>query len=431
MKRSTTTRRWFLICPLAVISLALALAYWWGRPAEPPLIDVRQLDASARRTVQERLDDVRAHPRSGRAWGQFGTVLRAFAFPAQARHCFQQAQRLDPKNPRWPYFQSLLDTSENPRRAIAHLRSAVALCGNEPEAPRFRLAKLLGEQGEWSEAQTQARQLLAAKPDFTPATLLLAHGAQALGNYPEALALARRCTDDPRTARAAWSLLATLRQRSGQPTTAADAMRKAMSLPADASVDDPFSAEAALLRNNPREIATQTHGLLAASRLEQANLAIEQLVRQNPQFAEGWLLLGRLQMLQKQFPAAEQSLRHFLQWEPRSTQGLFQLGTTLLNLNRFPEAADIFLQATQIQPDFGPAHFNRGFALARAGKTRDALPSFRQALRHNPEHVESYLLLADLHRQLGENQQALSLLDEGLALNPTDPRLRQLRAAIK
>ncbi|HMJ65517.1 MAG TPA: tetratricopeptide repeat protein, partial [Candidatus Binatia bacterium] len=391
-------------------------------------IDTSKLDAIARRTLDQQITEVKAHPKSGSAWGQLGTMLRAFGFPPQALACFAKAEELDPKNPRWPYFQSLLLTSESPDRAIDSLRRAVRLCGSEPEMPRLRLSKLLAEQGRWDEAEIELRQLLAAKPGFTPATLLLARRAQAGGNDSDAISLARRCTEDRRTARGAWSLLAILYGRAGDTAAASEATRNATALPEDTSPADAFETEASRLRRNPRELAIGTHDLLAAGRLDEAASNIDQITKEHPEFAEGWLLLGRLQILRNQAPAAEQSLRHFLQMEPRSTQGLFQFGTALLQQNRFPEAAEIFLKATEIQPDFGPAYFNRGFALARAGQSREAVPNFQQAIRHNPEHIESYLLLADLHRQLGEREQGLAVLSSGLAINPSDRRLQQLRA---
>jgi len=53
-----------------------------------------------------------------------------------------------------------------------------------------------------------------------------------------------------------------------------------------------------------------------------------------------------------------------------------------------------------------PAFFNLGFALAKSGKTREAVAPFREAIRQNPEMIDAYILLADLHVQLGEDGEA-------------------------
>lgn len=422
--------RWF--AGLGLTALAVGAVLWFFRetPATVPVVDASRLETSARRTLENGLANVRAGPKSGDAWGRFGAMLLAFDFPPEARQCFAEAERLDSRNARWPYFQSALLRAQDPAASLAALRRAVALCGNEPEMPRLRLARLLGEQGRWPEAKAELQALLSAKPDFAPATLLLAHHASAEHNDREAIELARRCTNDSRTTKAAWSLLATLYQRTGDAASAMDAARGAAGAREDEPIVDVFETEAAAWRESPREIALETHDLLAQGHLEAAASRIERLMRGHPQFPEGWLLLGRWQILRKEFPDAEKSLRHFLEMEPRSTQGLFQLGMALLNQNRLLEAAEVFHKATEIKSDFGPAHFNRGYALARAGKPREAVQHFREAIRHNPEHVESYLLLADLHRQFGEREEALKVLAEGLALSPDDTRLRQLKAQI-
>ena len=402
----------------------------WSKSAPVPAVDASRLEPSARQILEARIAEVRSRSKSAGAWGELGSVLRAFDLPREARQCFAEAERLDPANPRWPYFRAMLSLSEDPDAAVAALRRAVARCGNEPEMPRFRLARLLSEQGKWAEAETELRVLLADKPDFAPATLLLAHRASAEQRTAEAIELALRCTKDARTAKAAWALLATLYQRGGDAGKAAEAARLAGASRSDEGVADAFEMEAAARRENPREIALQTHDLLASGRLDEAARNVERLTKGHPQFGEAWLLLGRLQILRRQFPEAESSLRRHLELEPRSTQGLFQLGTALFNQNRFAEAADTFAKATEIKPDFGPAHFNRAYALVRSGKRAEAVPSFREALRHNPEHVEIYVLLGDLHRQLGQRDEALKVVREGRALAPAEPRLRQLEAQL-
>ena len=413
--------------------VCLAGAIWslrQDRSAPIPAVDASRLEPSARQLLETRIAQVRSNNKSAGAWGELGSVLRTFDLPREARQCFAEAERLDPANPRWPYFQAMLLLSEDPDVAVAALRRVVVRCGNKPEMPRFRLARLLSEQGKWNEAETELRALLADQPDFAPATLLLAHRAGAAQKTAEAIELALRCTKDARTTKAAWALLATLYQRDGDPAKAAEAARLAASLRNDEGIVDAFEMEAAARRENPREIALQTHDLLASGRLDDAARNVERLTKGHPQFGETWLLLGRLQILRRQFSEAESSLRRHLELEPGSTQGLFQLGTALFNQNRFAEAADTFAKATEIKPDFGPAHFNRAYALARSGKRAEAVPYFREAMRHNPEHVEIYVLLGDLHRQLGQRDEALKVVREGRALAPAEPRLRQLEAQL-
>jgi tetratricopeptide (TPR) repeat protein len=354
-------------------------------------------------------------------------VLRVYDFRPQACESLARAEFLDPGNPRWPYYHGLSLMIGKPVDAIPKFQRAAELCGTEPPAPRMRLARLLGEQGRWNEAQAVLGPLLQAKPDYAPARLLSARAAHATGNLSQAVELARNCIQDPRTGRSAWALLAILYREHGDTAAAAQAARRSAATPADEGIGDPFEAEAIMLRPDPRALSEQAHPLLASGHLAEAAPLIDRLIREHPQHPDTWLLLGRLQLLRKQAPEAEKSLRHHLELSPQSVQGMFQLGLALLAQNRFPEAAQVFGQATELKADYGPAYYNRAFALARAGQLREATVAFRESLRHNPERIDSYCLLADLLLRLGERAEALELLTQAEAIQPGDLRVKSLR----
>lgn len=430
--RSSTldaVRRRSAIAILVMLSAFAAAALYWThtRDLALPKIPMADLDATAATLIERELDQVRAARRSGQAWGKLGSVLRSCDFRDEARHCFEVAEGLEPNEPRWPYLHALLLIADSPPEAEVMLRRAVQLCGNEPDSPRRRLAKLLAETRRLEEAERELHDLLRTKPDNAPVLLALAHIAQARGEAAKAGALASRCTGDPHTQRGAWTLLAIVHQRAGDTNAARAAIQKAESVPPDVPVADPFDIEAREIRGDPRELSDRAQSLLASRRLADAAPIIQRLVREQPQFAEGWLLLGRMQLLQREPSAAEQSILRHLSLEPQSVNGLFQLGMVLLSQERYADAATVFEQATSLKPDFGPAFYNLGLALVRSGRKQQAITSLREAIRHNPERIDPYLLLADLHFQLGENAPAAELLRQAEALNPEDRRLIGLR----
>jgi tetratricopeptide (TPR) repeat protein len=416
---------------LAATTLALVAGGVWLTSRKVDLHPVPQvvttsLDASAAKLIEQRFADVRKDPRSGAAWGRLGAALRSFEFRDEARLCLENAEKLEPSEPRWPHLLGLLLANHSPTDAAAAFRRAVGLCGNEPPASRLRLARLLAESGQWPQARNEFAELTRVKPDFAPALLGLAQCAQALGEPQEALALANRSTSDRSTARAAWSLVATLQQRLGDTNAARLAGQRAAALPVDAPVADAFEGELSPVRSDPRDLSDRAQRFLQAGRVEEAAPLVQQLAREHPQFAESWLLLGRWQLLGRNAAAAETSTRRHLELDPRSVNGVFQLGSALLAQNRFEEAAVAFRQATQLKADFGPAFYNLGFALAKSGRTREAVAPFREAIRHNPERVDSYVLLADLYVQLGEMTEAAALARQAEAVAPNDRRLPAL-----
>ena len=426
-RRDGTARRTRIWIGLAAAFLVVATVLVWQRAAIPalPVISTERLDPAATGAIERALSEVRSHPRSGPAWGRLGTLLRSFEFRTDALQCLAVAARLDSRNPRWPYFHALLLAPVSPAEAITRLERSVALGGGE--SVRLRLARMLAEAGREDEAERQIDELLRGKPDFGPALLMQANLARLRGDFAKSLALADRCKADLRTARGAWSLLAALQQRLGDTNAAALAGRQAAALPPDEPGLEPFEAEAAIERNDPRDLSDRAQRLLKTGKLQEAAPIVDQLVRDHPGFSEGWLLDGRLRFLRKDFTVAEKSIRRHLVLDGQSVNGFFQLGMVLLSQGRNAEAAESFARATALKPDFGPAFFNLGLALVKLDRKEEAVAPFREAIRHNAERVDSYILLADLLLQLGQKTEAVELTRQAELVSPDDRRLATLR----
>ncbi len=421
----------FLAAVLLIIGGAISGALWLRQrgSSEPPNVPMDGLDATTIALIQVHTDQVRDTPRSGTAWGKLGSILKSFGFREQAIACLAEAERLNSREPRWPYLQATLQIGEA-SIAIPKLHRTVALCGNDPEMPRLRLARLLAETGDADKARDELQQLLRARPNSGPARILMAQTSQTLGDWERALDLARTSVTNPYTARTAWTLLSTLHRRRGDTNAAEFASRRAAAITPDAPWPDPFEDEVLAWRSDARSLSDRAQAYLMGARPADALPLVDRLAREHPDFSETWLLLGRAQHLQNQSTAAEQSFRRFLQLDPQSVNGHFQLGMSLLAQKRYAEAATTFQHATTLKRDFGPAFFNLGFALAKSGKSREAIPAFQEAIRQSPEMIDAYILLADLHVQLGETSEAIRLANLAEQLNPADPRLPALRQKI-
>ena len=405
--------------------VAAGVAIFIAKRPPAPEVDTGSLQPAAAQLVQEHLQRVRESPSSGAAWGELGALLRSYELREPALRCLKEAERLEPKEARWPYLTGLMLANESPSAAIEKLRRAVAL-SNHP-AMRLRLGKTLAEDGQLE----AAAQVLQAGSNHAPTRLALAHVAVQRGDSQKAEELARGCTQDPRTARGAWTLLATIFQRGGSSEAASQASQRAAQAPPDAKDSDPFEAEVMAARGDPRWLSDRAQQLLRSGNSAEARSIIARLTNHHPSFAETWLVLGRLQLIEKQPAAAEQSIRRHLALDSQSLNGVFQLGRALQEQQKFAEAAEVFRRTTAMKPDFGPGWFNLAFCLARSGRKADAIEPFRQAIRHSPEYVDSYVLLADLQAQAGDADAALDLLNQADALRPGDPRVRALKRRIE
>lgn len=69
------------------------------------------------------------------------------------------------------------------------------------------------------------------------------------------------------------------------------------------------------------------------------------------------------------------------------------------------------------------SHLNLGVMAINQGRARKAEAAYRQALRLDPEFVPATVNLADLYRQLGQEQEGQQVLLDGIEANPLDPSL--------
>ena len=94
-------------------------------------------------------------PRAARGLSvaRFGKVLRAHDFEDECCFCFAQAERLDPTEPRWPYYRGLTLVLSDPAKGLACLQRAVDVLGDGPLAPRFSMPERPGNPARSSPFQ--------------------------------------------------------------------------------------------------------------------------------------------------------------------------------------------------------------------------------------------------------------------------------------
>jgi tetratricopeptide (TPR) repeat protein len=415
---------------IAVGAIAMAFAVYRNQSARLPQIPINQVDSTALKVIQQHERAVRDAPRSGSAWGELGALLRSYEFHDQALYCLRRAEQLDAREARWPYLIGAMLLDESRTDGIFEMRKAVQKGGQERPELRIQLAKVLAEGGGLEEAQRTLEEGLRILPNHAPTRLMLAHIFQQRGDWQKVEEHARACTQDRQTARAAWKLLSLSYQHAGN-SEAAEADRQAALAPSEAKDPEPYEAEVMLARGDPRWLSDHAQEFMRSGQITEAVALIDRLLKTHPEFPETWLLLGRMQLLQKRPVEAEKSFRRHLALDPQSLNGTFQLGRALQEQQKFSEAAAGFAHATELKPDFGPAWFNLGACLAKLGRKAEAREPLRQAIRHNPEHIDSYIFLADLYAQAGEQDAALDLLNEATAVNANDPRIRSLKRRIE
>jgi tetratricopeptide (TPR) repeat protein len=424
-------RRWvlafgFLLLGGAVVSGVVGGHYWLSvEVPEPPVVELTKLEPSAVAAIQEARTAVMQSPRSPAAWGRLGVVFSAFKFPTEASVCFACAERLDPRDPRWPYLQ-VQGSGLNDPEAIPKLQRAVNLDPNPPDSVRLQMAEALTAQGCLDEAEHHFHAALRHDSANPRTHLGWARLAFARGRFDESLASLQRAAASPFTQKAACLLLAQVHQAAGDVTAAAQDAQRASQLPEDRLFPPPyFARETAQLRED-RTALSRAEQLASQGQLVEALAILQRLASNYPDWGMAWLNIGQLFVRKGNHAAAEPALHKAARLLPSLAKPHFYLGVALTQQGKHQEAAAAFRQATELQPDYAEAHFGLSRCLQALGDRNGAEQALRAAIRYLPSYAQARTALGELLAQSGRTAEGLEQLRCAGRLRPDDEQIHKL-----
>jgi len=193
--------------------------------------------------------------------------------------------------------------------AVLFLALAILITGCTPPGPRALLkGKKLLERGDYAAAVEELKTATALLPTSAPA----------------------------------WNYLGVACQRAGQPTDAAAAYQRALTLDRDL-VEAHYNLGSLWLEQNKPDAAITEFTAYTLQR------------RNEP---DGWLKLGSAQLHASDFLAAEKSFSTALALSTNNAEALNGLGLARVERSRPRDAAKFFDAAVQAHPDYAPALLN-------------------------------------------------------------------------
>jgi tetratricopeptide (TPR) repeat protein len=428
----TVPRRKWVLLTLALAAAAGGVgAYFALRPERPipPTVEVPADDPELAAAVADARQAVEDEPRSADAWGRLGLVLAAHRFPDEALACFEQAERLAPTDPRWPYHQGLILGGRDPAAAVEKYRRAAGL--GRSDAVRLRLAETLLTLGRTDEAEAEFRELARAEPNHPRANLGLARIALDRGDLAGCEKHLATAANDPRSRQAAATVFAELWYRKGDPAAAAASQRRAAELPPDAPWPDPGSADLGKVRTGLAARSMLADELLDRGRFDEAERVLRGILRDRPGSDRHRVLLGLALINRKDYAAAEQVMKEAVHDRAEAPRAYYLMGLGRMNLGRPGEAAEAFRRAVALKPDYTSAHLRLGDCLRQTGDRRGAVEAYRAAVSSRPNDPGPYVSAAEVLIEDGRPAEANELLKQALALDPEQPRARELLAKLE
>jgi Flp pilus assembly protein TadD len=259
---------------------------------------------------------------------------------------------------------------------------------------------------------------------------------------------------NPETAATAWTTIGRMKREAGEIQPAAEAARAGHA--ANGKAPGPIMLALSLLNVVPIEVQPMITRYMAGDALPDLRLGyartlidlnemqlalvqLNQLSKQNPDFAQGWLFLGLLQTDLSQFAQAELSLQRFIKLAentkgPDASDGLSE---AYLALSQIAQKQGQLAQADQwlarIPPDSDPLKIasRRAALLAQQGRKAEGLNLLEQVKVSNPQAArQKTLAISQWLRDDKQFNAALSTIEEALAKFPADTDLQSELAMI-
>jgi tetratricopeptide (TPR) repeat protein len=375
------------------------------------------------------MEKVRREPRSAETWGRLGKVLFGHGLPDAAQPCFREAERLDPENPRWPYFQGLFFCRFASGDPIPPLRRAADRAARSDPGnltPRLVLAERLLLLGLTDQAEEQ----LARAAEQAPMNPRLRYNQGMLAMQREEWARARDrllpLANDSRCSPAVQGMvsaqLALIYQALHQPDRAEEHDRRAPRTPPDMIWEDSYQTEAAHL------LAPALRGMQEISELEKKGQHAQAVAKLREEIAMGnagdeeYLALGNNLLHLNRLAEAEPCFRRAVALNPN--KGANQDGLCVVLYTQARQRAQVpdhdregvkqmdeealthARKAAELRPADGFALYRVALCCQALHRHAEALPVLRKALLCRPEAPSLHLALAEALFELEQFEEA-------------------------
>jgi tetratricopeptide (TPR) repeat protein len=213
---------------------------------------------------------------------------------------------------------------------------------------------------------------------------------------------------DPQTGPMAWAAIGHMRLVAGQKPAALQALQNGEKLNPDSSAVALLGME--LLESGSAEVEPLVQRyidknpspqlrmafarvLIGQNRLADAKAQIKAITGESPEFPEAWAVLANLQLQDKEYDEAEQSIAQFAALQPRLPDGvarkagqaqLYLLQADLAEKRKRYDEADAYLQRIPDAPNLLSVQARRADMLVRQGKIREARAIIRAVPAEGP-----------------------------------------------
>jgi tetratricopeptide (TPR) repeat protein len=385
-----------------------------------PEPDLSGLDPLVAERIRERRRWQRAvdtapdaqEPQRAEALGELGNLYHAYRLLPSAQAAYENAQRLAPEDPRWPYFLGQLHrTANRDDQALEAFQRSLELRPDHVAA-QVRMGEVLLDQNRPDEAEARFEKTLALDPENAAALFGLGQIAAGRGNTQQAVERFRRVLElDPQATSVHYPLGLAYRQLGDEAAAEQQLSRRG---DGEVSLQDPLMERLLLLSEGYRTLQKEGGEAFNAGRMEDAERAFRTAVAADPLASTARVNLASVLLRQERQAEAIEQLQIAVRLNPEQLEASRQLAALLLEQGRRRDAVPALRTMVRLEPGDPSLRLTLALALEESGEFEQALAEYRQVLQAEPRRLAALLGRASAQLQLERYAEARRGLEEAL-----------------
>ena len=156
----------------------------------------------------------------------------------------------------------------------------------------------------------------------------------------------------------------------------------------------------------------------------------KKVLKSDPQYAPGYLLLGTAYMQTQEYPYAQSAFEKVAKLEPGNAAAFLGIGASLNQQGDFTGAQKPLQRSLELNPDSAEAEYELGRSLWALGKWREAEPHVRKSIVLNKDFAMSHVLMGNVYLRLRNAASALGEFQEYLRLDPQGPQAAAVKGMV-
>lgn len=364
---------------------------WWqirqfGR-VTPPHIVLSGMHPDVEIELRAAEQAILNEPDSSILWGEYGMSLLAHQRMQEAIICFREASRINPRDPKWPYYLGVILVETDYSAARGEWERCLQL---EPSylPTRHRLLTLFIQQNELELAHHLLKESRELSPNDLRLLLLASRLALLNNNIEEASHALQSSRELYPQVREPYVESAKLERRRGHRELAEKYAVMGEKLP-PASVDDPWYSEVILLDASSRNESMRADQFVQAGHFAEAAQLLEEVARRHPELSRPSVNRVNLLLRTGQTSLAMHEMELVLERHP--TDPLVHLTMAhAYNLVGELEKCRLHIdRALQLKSDYFDAWMLLGQLLEKQHDPPRALEAYERALSIEPQRREA------------------------------------------